>query len=100
MEDGTETKEGGSEKIEESKQETPRNDGQNMTDLEELVLCRSPNQIKVCSYTTDIYFILIVHFKETLKEYEAISAADLLETIRMEFPELKAEAFCSLSMIR
>ena len=33
-----------------------------------------------------------------MKQYEAISAADLLETIRMEFSELKAEAFCSLSM--
>ena len=37
-------------------------------------------------------------FQETVKQYEAISAADLLETIRMEFSELKAEAFCSLSM--
>ena len=41
---------------------------------------------------------LFYDFKETVKQYEAISAADLLETIRMEFSELKAEAFCSLSM--
>ena len=38
-------------------------------------------------------------FQETFKEYESISAADLLETIRMEFSELKAEAFSSLSML-
>merc|ERR1712150_313503 len=78
-EEGDETKNVDLEKKEEPKQETPRNDGQNLTDLEELVICRSPNQIK-----------------ETVKQYEAISAADLLETIRMEFSELKAEAFCSL----
>ena len=47
-EEGDETKNEDLEKKEESKQETPRNDGQNLTDLEELVLCRSPNQIKVC----------------------------------------------------
>lgn len=39
------------------------------------------------------------NFQETVKQYEAISAADLLETIRMEFPELKAEAYSSLCMI-
>ena len=49
MEEGAETKNVAFEKKEESKEETSRNnDGQNMTDLEELVLCRSPNQIKVC----------------------------------------------------
>ena len=51
MEEGAETKNVTYEKKEESKEETPRNnDGQNMTDLEELVLCRSPNQIKVCVF--------------------------------------------------
>ena len=67
-----------------------------MTDLEELVLCRSQNQIKVCILKKNLK--LFHDFKETVKQYEAISAADLLETIRMEFSELKAEAFCSLSM--
>ena len=102
VEEGAETKNVESEKKEESKEETPRNnDGQNMTDLEELVLCRSPNQIKVCVLSKEyLYYLwLDYYFKETVKQYEAISAADLLETIRMEFPELKAEAFSSLCMI-
>ena len=35
--------------------------------------------------------------QETIKEYESVASADLLETIRLEFPELKAEAYSSLS---
>ena len=50
-----------------------------LTDLEELLFCRSPNQIR-----------------ETLREYQQTSHSQLAETIRMEFSELKAEAFCSL----
>ena len=33
-----------------------------------------------------------------MKEYENIASANLLETIKMEFSELKAEAYSSLSM--
>ena len=50
-----------------------------LSDLEELLFCRSQNQIK-----------------ETVREYQAANSSDLTETIRMEFSELKAEAFCSL----
>ena len=58
MEEGAETKNVTYEKKEESKEETPRNnDGQNMTDLEELVLCRSPNQIKVCVFKKEYLLI-------------------------------------------
>ena len=35
--------------------------------------------------------------QETIKEYESVASADLLETIRLDFPELKAEAYSSLS---
>ena len=47
------------------------------------MFCRSPNQIK-----------------ETLKEYEGINNTLLTDTLRMEFSELKAEAYCSLGMNR
>ena len=63
MEEGAETKDVDSEKKEESKEETPRNnDGQNMTDLEELVLCRSPNQIKVCVLNKEYPYYLFLDF--------------------------------------
>ena len=34
-----------------------------------------------------------------MKEYEAVASADLLETIRMEFSEIKAEAYSSLGKV-
>ena len=71
-----------------------------MSDLDELVLCRSANQIKVCSVYCLPLLISIYPYRlqETMKEYENIASANLLETIKMEFSELKAEAYSSLSM--
>ena len=71
-----------------------------MSDLDELVLCRSANQIKVCAVCFLSLFISIYPYRlqETMKEYENIASANLLETIKMEFSELKAEAYSSLSM--
>ena len=34
-----------------------------------------------------------------MKEYEAVASADLLETIRMEFSEIKAEAYSPLGKV-
>ena len=36
------------------------------------------------------------YYQETLREYAALANADLTETLRLEFSELKAEAYCSL----
>ena len=70
-----------------------------MSDLDELVLCRSANQIKVCvSCLSLLRSIYPYRLQETMKEYENIASANLLETIKMEFSELKAEAYSSLSM--
>ena len=38
----------------------------------------------------------IYNYQETLREYAALASSDLTETLRMEFSELKAEAYCSL----
>ena len=43
----------------EPKIETPKCDGQSLTDLEELILCRSTNQIKVLVYLTKNVCLLI-----------------------------------------
>lgn len=56
-----------------------KEDTNNFSDLEELLFCRSPNQVK-----------------ETLKEYEAAAMVDMLSSIKMELPEISAEAFSSL----
>ena len=76
--------------------ETPKSEMNNYSDLEELVYCRSPNQIKVCKIDYKPSYLMNL-YQETLKEYESVASADLLETIRMDFPELKAEAYSSLS---
>ena len=36
------------------------------------------------------------YYQETLREYAALANSDLTETLRMEFSELKAEAYSSL----
>ena len=70
-----------------------------MSDLDELVLCRSANQINVCVYCLSLLISIYPYrLQETMKEYENIASANLLETIKMEFSELKAEAYSSLSM--
>ena len=35
-------------------------------------------------------------YQETLKEYETAAMVDMMSSIKMEFSEVKAEAYCSL----
>ena len=37
--------------------------------------------------------------QETLREFASLANSDLTETLRMEFSELKAEAYCSLGWV-
>ena len=37
-------------------------------------------------------------YQETLKEYETAAMVDMMSSIKMEFSEVKAEAYCSLGI--
>merc|ERR1712130_632677 len=64
---------------EEEKARRAKEDLNSLSDLDELLFCRSVNQVK-----------------ETLKEYEAAANIDMDSSVKMEFGELKAEAYSSL----